>query len=204
MVVSCEMQCFRENGVFWGHIRGRALSLEAFEQTRDWVDQRLRDGIRDIHYMTDPFLDDRTRLWKALDWAPDLFVQWESREDYMAGELLLPNLGTQGVKIFHLGYLPGSAPGNDYGAENHFDLLLLYSDNPVPHWRRLGICGWSARDWTPDGYQKRRSESQEVSMNASEVVSDGLPQTHILNTSSTWYSMLPISEEWEVIDGLLG
>lgn len=207
MVVSCEMQCFRENGVFWGHIRGRALSLEAFEQIRERVDQRLREEIRDFHYMTDPFLDDRTRLWKALDWAPDLFPQWESREDYfptMAGELLLPVLGTQRVKIFHLGYLPGSAPGNDYGAENHYGLLLLYSDNPIPHWRRLGICGWSARDWTPDGYQKRRPESQEGLMNVSEVVYDGLPQTHILNTSSTWYSMLPVSEEWEVIDGLLG
>lgn len=60
------------------------------------------------------------------------------------------------------------------------------------------------RDWTPDGYQERRSESQEGSTNVSEVVYDGLPQTHILNTSSTWYSMLPVSEEWEVIEGLLG
>lgn len=224
----CRLSPIRVDGLTWGSFRGKACSFAVLEQAWSYVldaykfanDSMGRNGLTVADLA--PWANGGSAMFISLDFAPDLFEEWDSMQPYdvprgivqhSLARRLLDEFKDADLVVLHLGLWTDDQMLSDpmAWATVQFGLILLRpfhgkkstsQGSKDPTWRRLGICSWEpsyfSRESQSPTILQRRKDGDWVRL--PEEQSSREPLSTRVEADDSWAT----SEAWFTLEGIFG
>lgn len=204
----CILSCRRFRGTVWGHFDGIACSFSTMQKAWSYAAHKGQETV-----FVPEWMDGNSVMCIILDFAPELFPQWQAQSDYdlhrgpvqyQVAEVLATQFDEADVKILHLGsYEP--APE----IKCHFGLILLFrKHDSASYWRRLGVCTWDSYGFQRPVYRtyaQLRAQGWCDAENGEPLKGNGnILKRDPESLPELWEEIAVQSGAWKPLTGLFG